>query len=120
MASSKENMARWRKNNPAKRILSNIKQRNNIDIDEQWIQERLDVGLCEATGIAFSFPEYGTKACGFNYHPWSASVDKIDPSKGYVKENCRLVVWAFNRAKGLWSDEDMLRLAKGIVNEMAA
>ena len=115
MNSSKDNMARWRRNNPAKRILSNIKQRNNIDLDEVWIQERLDRGTCEVTGISFEFPEYGSKPRGFNYHPWTASVDKIIPELGYRKENCRLVVWAYNRAKGLWSDEVVLQLARGVV-----
>lgn len=107
-------MAKWRAENPAKKILSNIKTRNNIDLDEEWIQERLDNGICEVTGIPFEFPEYGSNKRGFNHHPWTASVDKIDPSKGYRKDNCQLVVWAYNRAKGLWDEDVMIKLAKGM------
>ena len=109
-------MAEWRRKNPAKKLLSNLKQRGNIDIDEQWIQERLDAGVCEVTGIEFEFPNYGEGARGFNHYPWNASVDKVNPNGGYRKDNCKLVVWAYNRAKGLWTDEDMVKLAKGILN----
>jgi len=109
-------MATWRQKNPAKRILSNLKQRNNIDIDEAWIQKRLDSGVCEATGIKFKSPErYGQKV-GFNHYPWTPSVDKINPNGGYRKSNCRLVVWSFNRAKGLWGDDIVVQLSKGVMN----
>lgn len=113
----KNKMAEWRRLNPAKKILSNIKTRNNIDLDVAWIQERLDAGVCEATGISFQFPKYGAKA-GFNHYPWNPSVDKIDPNGGYCKANCRMVVWAFNRAKGLWDDDIVIKLAKGVINGM--
>ena len=111
-------MAKWRTKNPAKKILSNIKSRNNIDIDEQWIQDRLNKGICEVTGIKFEFMEYGKGKAGFNHHPWTPSVDKIDPNGGYRQSNCQLVVWAYNRAKGLWSEDIMLKLGKGIINGM--
>jgi hypothetical protein len=109
-------MAEWRMNNQAKKILSNIKTRNNIDIDLEWIQSRLDAGVCEVTGIKFTAPIYGQNAKGFNHFPWIPSIDKVDPNGGYCKSNCKMVVWAYNRAKGLWTDEDMVILAKGILD----
>lgn len=109
-------MAQWRKDNPAKKILSNIKSRNNIDLDVEWIQERLNNGKCEVTNIPFSFPEYGCNAKGFNHFPWTPSIDKIDPSLGYCKSNCRMVVWAYNRAKGLWGDDIIIKLAEGVIH----
>lgn len=121
-SASKENnknkMALWRMNNPAKRILSNINTRNNIDIDLEWIQERLDKGVCEVTGIKFETPEYGANATGFNHFPWTPSIDKVVPTLGYKKSNCKMVVWAYNRAKGLWTDDVVIKLAKGVINEL--
>lgn len=112
-------MAEWRKNNPAKRILSNLKQRDNLtDITEEWINKKLKKGVCEATGIKFVNTEYGTVKSGFNFNPWAPSVDRINHELGYKKNNCRLVVWAFNRARGKWADEDMIKLAKGILHGM--
>jgi len=109
-------MAEWRRKNPAKRLLSSINQRNNIDIDLEWIQERLDKGICEVTGIPFEFVErYGGKA-GFNHFPWNPSIDKVDPNGGYKKSNCQLVVWAYNRAKGIWDINVMKKLAEGMYN----
>jgi len=109
-------MAEWRRKNPAKRILSNLKQRGNIDLDEKWIQERLDKGVCEVTGIPFEYFEYGTTKPGFNYNPFGPSVDKINPDEGYKKSNCRLVCWAYNRAKGIWSDEVIKKMCKGVID----
>lgn len=79
-----------------------------------WVAERLDAGTCEATGIPFAWPDYEAgllNAAG----PYSASIDRIDPTKGYTPANCRLVVWIFNRAKYKWGDTDMVRLAAGIL-----
>ncbi len=111
---SKNAMAKWRKENPAKRILSNIKSRGNIDLDLEWVQERLDVGRCEVTNIKFETINYGEGKRGYNHTPWTPSIDKIDPIKGYTKENCQMVVWAYNRAKGLWGEDIMAKLAKGM------
>ncbi len=80
----------------------------------EWVDDRLKSGACEATGIPFEWPDYeaGTyNAAG----PYSASIDRIDPEKGYTPDNCRLVVWIFNRAKYKWGDTDMVRLAAGIL-----
>jgi len=41
--------------------------------------------------------------------------DKIDPSKGYTKDNCRVVCWWYNLAKSIYSDEVVLDLMKTTV-----
>ena len=83
------------------------KQKNlGYELDPFWVRERIDTGRCEVTNIPFEI-KVGS--------PWMPSIDRIDSSKGYTKENSRLVVWAFNRARGTFSDDVMLRLARAIV-----
>jgi hypothetical protein len=44
------------------------------------------------------------------------SIDKIDPKKGYTLENSRVVVWIYNAAKNIFTDEDVMRMANALVN----
>lgn len=50
--------------------------------------------------------------------PFAPSIDRIDSSKGYHMENCRLVCTAANYAMNTWGESviiEMLRHAKGVV-----
>lgn len=38
-------------------------------------------------------------------HPYTPTIDKIDPNKGYTKDNCRIVIWWYNLSKSIWNDE---------------
>lgn len=78
-------------------------------LTREWIREKISAGTCEVTGIPFV---QGKLTAG----PWSPSLDRIVGSLGYTPENTRVVVWAFNAAKGHWSDEDVLMLAKAVVS----
>ena len=37
-------------------------------------------------------------------HPLSPSLDRIDPTRGYVRDNVRLVAWGANSARNNLSD----------------
>lgn len=114
----RKRMAEWRRKNPAKRILSTIRSRcPETDLDEDWLNERLELGVCEITGLPFEEADYGSMPPGFNHNPWTASVDRIDPKKSYMKNNCRLVVWCFNRARGLWEDDIILTMARALAEK---
>lgn len=78
-----------------------------FSLTQQWIENRLKVGKCEVTGLRFS--DYG-KLDGY-----TASIDRVVPEKGYTEENCKMVVWIYNAAKGKWSHEDVLRVAKALL-----
>lgn len=77
---------------------------HNLDIE--WIKEKLDAGFCEVTKIPFELTE--------GRNPFAPSLDKTDPEKGYTKENTKVVCWCYNTAKGNWSHQDVLKLAKAL------
>lgn len=110
---------RFFRGNPAKRLLWSCRLRARhqgcaFDLDEAWVQQRLDNGICEATGIPFALdPSQTGRGAARNFH--TPSVDRIDPKQGYVKSNCRLVIWQFNLAKGPYSDRDVLLMARALV-----
>jgi hypothetical protein len=79
-----------------------------FDLDDDWAEARW-TGYCELTGIEF---QPGTKF-------WAASLDRIDNSRGYVKDNCRFVLNAVNLFKGSATDEEMFAVAQALVSSAA-
>lgn len=75
-----------------------------VTITKEWIIERLERGVCEATGDKL------TMAAGKSNSP---SLDRIDPNNpDYTPENARITTWQFNNMKGAYSDEEFIRVAK--------
>lgn len=58
----------------------------------------IDPNVCEVTGIKF-IKENGKMGA------YTASLDRIDSTKGYTLKNTRMVIWAFNKAKGEWDEK---------------
>jgi len=87
------------------------KRNYEIDIDLEWVMSRLEKGYCEITGIPFVFETR------FNGHrnPYSPSLDRKDNSKGYTKENCRIILWALNMGFADWGQEIYLHIARRLV-----
>lgn len=75
-------------------------------LDAQWVAERFAGGLCEQTGIPFSY-EAGS--------PWLPSLERKDPGQGYTPGNTEVVVWLYNQAKGSYTRNDLVRLAEGLL-----
>jgi hypothetical protein len=69
-------------------------------------------GRCMLTGIRFEFQLLGTKS---RRRPFAPSVDRIDSSKGYSTDNCRLICAALNIALGDWSMNPVMRIARALV-----
>ncbi len=78
-------------------------------IDLTFVQGLIELGHCAVTGVRFEFSRVGTRQ-----NPRAPSLDRIDPRVGYVKSNCRLVTWIYNRAKGDGTDQDVLELAEAL------
>ncbi len=79
-----------------------------FDLTTGWYMDKLRKG-CELTGIAFS---YTTDA---RVQPTSPSVDRINPDRGYLKSNCRMILYAVNMFKGAGTDDQMLYLAQALI-----
>jgi hypothetical protein len=77
-------------------------------LDDDWALEKLKDGHCEVTGMPFILE---TGAARNQFCP---SIDRIDSSLGYTKNNCRMVSWIFNRAKGEGTDGDVEVMARAL------
>ncbi|MBI64668.1 MAG: hypothetical protein CL778_05280 [Chloroflexi bacterium] len=86
--------------------------RKFFDLDTDWFHEQIKDGRCSVTGIPYEII-LGTSGTTTE-NDWSPSLDKIDPEGGYRKDNCRVVVTLYNRAKGIWTDEELKKLATAL------
>ena len=73
-----------------------------INLTKEWIRERITV--CEATGIPFDNSYEGTF---ITMNPYAPSIDRIDNSRGYTMDNCRIVLTTFNSLKSSLSDYEL-------------
>ena len=91
----------------------NAKRRGlKCTLTKRWLQEKLDAGHCEVTGLKFDLTG-GTRS---RKHPFMPSIDRKDPDVEYTEPNCRLVIWAYNVAKSTWSDETVLVVAEALMS----
>jgi len=104
----------YRRKNRAKDLVRHAKMRSTkrglpFDLDSHLdkIQERIDNGMCEVTGVQFNLEDGRT---------WdSPSLDRAEPGKGYVYSNLRIVCHAANSAMGDWGEQRIVDMAKGIL-----
>jgi hypothetical protein len=67
-------------------------------------------GKCMVTGIAFNWPPAKRR-----FDPLMPSLDRIDQSKGYTADNCRMVLMAVNFAMNRWGEDILMLIAKGML-----
>lgn len=79
-----------------------------FDLTPEWIEQRW-TGRCEITGLSFRI---GTKVSGPK--SFSPSIDRIDTTRGYAQDNCRIILWAVNALKADGSDDDMYLVAEAV------
>jgi len=94
-------------------ILRNISKRfKDVDVDLQYLKDLWEQqkGICPYTGIHMSLPTYKHNSDYFV----TASLDRIDSSKGYVKGNLQYVVLPINFLKSTMSDLAVKRFLKQI------
>lgn len=71
-------------------------------------------GRCELTGIWFN-----NKTGDSVRNPWSPTIDRIDSSKPYTKDNCRLVCYAINTAISEWGEDIFKAMINGYITSKA-
>lgn len=84
----------------------------DFDLTREWIEEKLEVGECEMTGLPFNLTLSGRMD-----NPYAPSLDRIDPERGYTQSNVRVCLWMYNAAKGMWQEEDVLAMAIALVEK---
>ena len=75
------------------------------------IIEAIEKGYCELTGLKFDM----NRVVDTQVNPYSPSVDRKNSTKGYTKENVRIVLSSVNSALGEFGDEIMLPILKEMV-----
>lgn len=82
----------------------------NLDFDD--IYPAVLAGVCQRTGIRFSAD---SARVANSPKPYAPSIDRIDPRIGYIKGNIQVVLWMYNRCKGVGTDADVLAMARALV-----
>lgn len=102
----------------AKTMMKSARRRSDkfsdtTDLTDKIILEMLETtSVCTVTGIPFDYkPSESTKK-----NPYAPSLDRIDSSRGYIRENVRLVIWQYNLMKGEISDDELVVICKAVVN----
>jgi hypothetical protein len=67
-------------------------------------------GLCALSGITLTFTK------GKGHIPTNASIDRIDPAKGYIRGNVQLVACQVNTMKSNLSLPELVRWCQLIIN----
>lgn len=75
------------------------------DLKHLWIAQQ---GVCQYTGVELTHPHNH----GINDPLYTASLDRIDSTRGYVKGNIQFISIAANFAKGQMTHEDMIRFCE--------
>lgn len=104
----------------ARCLYNNAKQRAKtkgipFDIELNYIEDKLKEGICESTGARFIIKKYSKKNGYEKINSLSPSIDQILPSKGYTKENIKVVCDHFNKMKSDKSLEETYYIAKKFV-----
>jgi len=91
--------------------LGQARHRNKYEfsIDYQFLTDLWNKqnGLCTFTGLPLEY----SKVPGIK-NPYQGSLDRIDSSKGYTKDNVRWVCWFINQMKSDYSENEFKDLIR--------
>lgn len=85
-----------------------------LEFDDQvtadWILEVIEKQRyrCAQTNLLF---------CLGSNSPWQPSLDRKDKAQGYTTQNIQIVCWIYNRAKGVWTDNDLLIMSQALTQQ---
>jgi len=99
----------------ASRLISTAKCRAKkkgrcFTLTPEWAKERLEVGICELSGLPFELGEPTGKGRSAGPLPYAPSIDRIDQDKGYTVKNSRMILNCLNAFKNIMSDDDMFKI----------
>jgi len=82
-----------------------------FDLKLNDVRRLMNGGVCPNTGIPFDLRKNNAAL------PFRASLDRVDNSIGYVRGNIQVTSKIWNTAKWTWEVEDVIRMAKGIMEQ---
>lgn len=106
---------------PFRNLIKNMKKREKAcpdrkcvsvtlnDLKELWERQG---GICPYTGWKLILPT--NTGQWLEYSPDRASVDRIDNSKGYIKDNIQFVALMYQSAKNSWSDSQVINFCRSV------
>ena len=80
-----------------------------FQLTKDRVLKAVEKGVCEQTGIPFAL------VSRMGRHPFGPSVDKINPEFPYSDYNAQVVCNVYQFAKNEFTDEDVLTMAKALV-----
>lgn len=91
------------------------KKELDFDIDQPFLLRLLinQDYKCAMSGLSLERPLTRTASLIDKY---TISVDRIDSTKGYTKDNVRLVCYIANTAKNRFSDDELYEFCRGFIN----
>lgn len=104
--------ARWKGNAEARGLEWSI---TDTEIEEKLVSQDWK---CYYTGVKMLVPSYENGKTFNMGHPDSLSIDRIDSSKGYTKDNIVFCACAINYAKNKWSEQEFVAFLKQVVSTM--
>src|SRR5271166_240293 len=102
---------KWRRENRGLALINVARHRAKarglpFDLSPLDIQQRIDEGYCELTGIAFNLDEPRS---------WNApSLDQREAGMGYTRQNVRVVLYALNVMANVWGEGRIVEIANAI------
>lgn len=88
-----------------------IERKLEIDVKFIWNLFLKQERKCALSGIVLTFPKSGNKE---DMKASTASLDRIDSSKGYLKDNVQWVHKDINRMKNVYSQEYFINMCKAV------
>jgi len=93
---------------------NSAKKRNlEFNLTKEWFLTQISLLKCEATGFDLII---SPSKEAYKSNPLLPSIDRIDNSKGYTQDNCRIVCWWWNSLKLDWPEELIINLIKQYIN----
>lgn len=99
------------------RVRHDKKYNNVCDLTEEYLKQVWDSqnGRCSISNIEMNLPINSTIGFGENKKsPYNASLDRIDNSKSYVKENVRFICLLANYARCSFEDSDLIEFCEKV------
>ena len=103
----------------AQRLHGNAQKRSKSngwpapDFTSTWLEEKISAGVCEVTGIPFDLHTVSSNTVHAK-NPWVPSIDRIDSSKPYMKNNVQVVVYMYNVCKAEFSHDDVVKFCRSV------